>query len=165
MLHSSLLISKVSTLYEISKSIIVGRTYNHLEEGNLLPAEETGCRKGSFGCKDQLIISKSILEDFESKRETLSTTWVVYRKAFDSVPHSWINKTIQIYRLSQTLISNITHSMSTLQTTMTLTYSSGSTVTSPIRIKRRNISGRFAVSTSILHVTDTPEQFTKRYRI
>ena len=44
--------------------------------------------EGLYGCNDQLLINKSILEDFEGKRMTLSTVWIDYRKAFDSVPHS-----------------------------------------------------------------------------
>ena len=134
-------ITCLPTLYKILTSIIAERTYNHLEESNLLPAEQKGCRKGSYGCKDQLLINKSILEDCESKRKNLSTSWIDYRKAFDSVPHSWIIKTMQIYRLCPTLINYITYSMSTWQTTMTLTYSSGSIVTNPIRIKRGIFQG------------------------
>ena len=48
---------------------------------------------------------------------------------------------MEIYRLCPTLINYITYSMSTWQTTMTLTYSSGSIVTDPIRIKRGIFQG------------------------
>ena len=74
--------------YELFNHFIVDRIYNNLEERNLLLAEQKGCWKGLYGCNDQLLINKSILEDFEGKRMTLSTVWIDYRKAFDSVPHS-----------------------------------------------------------------------------
>ena len=45
-------ITCLPTLYKILTSFIADRTYNHLEESKLLPAEQKGCRKGSYGCKD-----------------------------------------------------------------------------------------------------------------
>ena len=86
-------ITCLPTLYKILPSIIAGRTYNHLEESNLLPAEQKGCRKGSYGYRDQLTINKSILVDCEGNGTNLSTSWIDYRKVFDSVLRSWIIKT------------------------------------------------------------------------
>ena len=82
-----------------------------------------------------------ILEDCKAKRKNLSTAWIDYRKAFDSVPHSWIIKAMQIYKVSPDLIKYIKHSMSTWQTTMILNFSSGSTKTNPIRIKNGIFKG------------------------
>jgi hypothetical protein len=66
-----------------------------LEEHNLLPAEQKGRHSGSKGCKDQLLLSKAILKDSKKRRKNLNMTWIEYQKAFDSVPHSWIEKSIQ----------------------------------------------------------------------
>jgi hypothetical protein len=65
-----------------------------LEEHNLLPAEQKGCHSGSKGCKDQLLISKAILKDCKKRRNNLNMAWIDYQKAFDSVPHSWIEKSV-----------------------------------------------------------------------
>ena len=62
----------------------------HLEEQSLLPAEQKGCHPGSKGCKDQFIISKAIYEDCRRRNKNLSIAWIDYQKAFDSVPHSWV---------------------------------------------------------------------------
>ena len=70
-----------------------------LEENNLLPPEQKGCKRGTYGCKDQLLINKMILEDCMSKKKNLSTNWIDYQKAFDSVPHSWIIKVMKIYKV------------------------------------------------------------------
>jgi hypothetical protein len=67
-----------------------------LEEHNLLPAEQKRCHSGSKGCKDQLLILKSILEDCKKKRKHLNMAWIDYQKAFDSVTHGWIEKSIEL---------------------------------------------------------------------
>ena len=82
-----------------------------------------------------------ILEDCKAKRKNLSTAWIDYRKAFDSVLHSWIIKAMQIYKVSPDLIKYIKHSMSTWQRTMILNFSSGSITTNPIRIKNGIFQG------------------------
>ena len=87
------------------------------------------------------LVNRMILEDCKAKRKNLSTAWIDYRKAFDSVSHSWIIKAKQIYKVSLDLIKYIKHSMSTWQTTMILNFSSGSITTNPIRIKNGIFQG------------------------
>jgi hypothetical protein len=86
-------ITCLSTTYELMTSIITSRMYNHLEVNQLLPKEQKGCRSGTYGCKDQLLINKMILEDCKKRNKNLSTAWIDHRKAFDSVPHSNMNST------------------------------------------------------------------------
>ena len=73
-------------MYKILTSIIGERTYTFLNEHQLLPSEQKGYKRGSYGCKDQLLINKMILEDCNTKKKNLSTAWIDYKKAFDSVP-------------------------------------------------------------------------------
>jgi len=61
---------------------------------SLLTSEQKGCHPGSKGCRDQLMISKTIYEDCRRRNKNLSTAWIDYQKAFDSVPHSWVQKSI-----------------------------------------------------------------------
>ena len=37
----------------------------------------------------------------------MSTAWIDYKKAFDSVPHSWILKCLQMYKINPVLITFI----------------------------------------------------------
>ena len=89
-------ITCLSTSYKILTSILSNRTYNFLEENNLLPIEQKGCRRNSYGCKDQLLINKMVLEDVRSRSKNISTAWIDYRKAFDSVPHTWITECLSM---------------------------------------------------------------------
>ena len=92
-------------MYKILTSIITERTYNFLDNNNILPTEQKGCKRGSYSCKDQLLINKMFLENNRSSRKNLSTAWIDYRNAFDSVPHSWLLRVLELYKVSPTIIN------------------------------------------------------------
>ena len=95
-------ITCLSTMYKIVTSIITKRTYSLLNKNNLLPAEQRTCKKGSYGCKDQLLINRANLQEVKSKKKILSTAWINYRKASNSIAHFWIEKSLKIYRVCST---------------------------------------------------------------
>jgi hypothetical protein len=47
-------------MYTTLTGRIANRVLSHLDEDNLLAAEQKGCHSGSAGCKDQLFLSKAI---------------------------------------------------------------------------------------------------------
>jgi hypothetical protein len=59
---------------------------------------------GSKGCKDQLMISKAIYEDCWRRNKNLSIAWIDYQKAFDSVPHSWVEKSIELVGVNSKIV-------------------------------------------------------------
>ena len=61
-----------------------------MENENLLPEEQKGCRRKSRRTKDQLLIDKTILKDCRKRRTNLDMAWIDYRKAYDFVSSSWI---------------------------------------------------------------------------
>ena len=68
------LITCLPTMYKALTSIITERAYIFVESNNLLPKVQKGCRRRSYGCKDQLLINKAILEKVRSKSRKHSTT-------------------------------------------------------------------------------------------
>ena len=52
------------------------------------------------------------------RKKNLSTPWVDYKKAFDSVPHSWILKRLEIYKISPKMNDFIKASMTKWKTTL-----------------------------------------------
>ena len=64
--------------------------YCFIENKNLLPEEQKGCKRKSRGKKDQLLIDKTILKGCRERRTNLAMAWTDYRKSNDFVPHSWI---------------------------------------------------------------------------
>ena len=62
--------------------------------------------------QDQLMINSAILENCKKRKKNLSTAWIDYKKAFDSVPLSWILKCLQMYKIHPVLITFIEECMS-----------------------------------------------------
>ena len=106
----------------ILTSVITDRLYSHLEKEAIMIPEQRAGRKDCYGCKDQLMINNAILENCKKKKKNLSTAWIDYKKAFDSVPHSWILKCLQMYKIHPVLITFIEESMSQWKTKMTLVH-------------------------------------------
>ena len=67
-------------------------------------------------------------ENSRSSRKNLSTVWIDYRKAFDSVPHSWILRVLELYKVSPTIMNFLKISMTKWKTNLYLSYSEGSII-------------------------------------
>ena len=96
-------ITCLTAMYKTLTGIIARRISSHMEEQNLLPAEQKGCFLGSKGCKDQLI-SKAMYEDCKRRNKNLSISWIDYQKAFDSIPHSWVEKSIELVGVNSKIV-------------------------------------------------------------
>ena len=72
--------------------------YKHLE--GILPEEQKGCRRRSRGTKDQLLIDKAILKDCKRRHTNLAMACIDYRKAYDMVPHSWIEECLEMFGIA-----------------------------------------------------------------
>ena len=79
-------ITCLTTMFKFIKFVLTEYTYSFLIDSGLIPDEQKGCKRGSYGCKDQLLINKMILEI------TCQISWIDHKKALDSIPHSWIEK-------------------------------------------------------------------------
>ena len=134
-------IACLSTSYKVLTSILTERSYTHITKNNILPEEQRGCIRNSYGCKDQLLLNKMITENCKKKKKNLSMSWIDYRKAYDSVPHSWILKALQMYRCNEKLIKFMETSMNNWKTTMKLRYNDGCITKDQIKIKRGILQG------------------------
>ena len=132
-------IACLPTTFKILTSVITDRLYSHLEKEAIMTPEQTGGKKDCYGCKDQLMINNAILE--KCKKKNLSTAWIDYKKAFDSVPHSWILKCLQMYKIHPVLITFREENISQWKTNMTLVHKGAVLETGPIRIKRGIFQG------------------------
>ena len=127
--------------FKILTSVITDSMYSHLEKEAIMTPEQSGGKKDCYGCKDQLMINNTILENCKKRKKNLSTAWIDYKKAFDNVSHSWILKYLQMYKIHPVLIPFIEESMSQWKTNMTLVHKEGGIKTGPIRIKRGIFQG------------------------
>ena len=72
-------------------------------------------KKGTWGTTEQLLINKSILKEVKNSRRNLVT--VDYRKAFDSIRHSWLLQALKLAKVPGIIINairNLTKTWSTI---------------------------------------------------
>ena len=72
--------------------IAADEIYNHLEKNDLLSEEQKCCRRNSRGTKYQLLIDRAAMKNCKRRKVGLSMALIDYRKAYDTVPDSWIKK-------------------------------------------------------------------------
>ena len=53
---------------------------------------------------DLLMISKAIYEDCRRRNKNISIAWIDYQNAFDSVPHSWVEKSIELVGVNSKIV-------------------------------------------------------------
>ncbi|CAK1593818.1 unnamed protein product [Parnassius mnemosyne] len=53
---------------------------------------QNGCRVDGRGTKEPFLIDAVIGKVVKRNRRNLSAAWIDYKKAFDSVPHTWLNR-------------------------------------------------------------------------
>ena len=65
------LVTCLPLIWKFLTGVIPEEMYDYLEQEKLLPKEQKGCRRGSHGTKDQLLIDKTVLKDCKKKHTNL----------------------------------------------------------------------------------------------
>lgn len=134
-------IACLPTMYKLLTSVIANELYRHCESNNIIAPEQRGCRRRARGCKDHLMINKSILEDAHTSKKNLSTAWVDYRKAFDSVSHEWLLKVLDLYECPDAVKSFLLMVMPKWRVVMTAQGAHDTVETDHIYIRRGIFQG------------------------
>jgi hypothetical protein len=127
-------ITCLPTIYKIMTSCIKVIIYDHCQKLNILNEEQKGCVKECFGCKEQLIIDTVIMEQARKNNRNIYTAFIDYKKAYDSVPHSWLIKILKIYKINLDLINFLSHVMTFWRTTLNLSINNTKLKSEPIQI-------------------------------
>ena len=80
---------------------------DHCITNNVITVEQAGGKKGSWGCPDQLLINKMVLDEVRQYNRNIFTMWFEYQKAFDSIPHQWLFKALKLAKVPVKLTSTI----------------------------------------------------------
>ena len=113
-------ITCLSTTFKLMTAIIAEAIQDHLERNGLIPEEQKGNRRKSRGTKDQLLIDKMILRNAKRRKTNLHVAWIDYKKAFDSLPHSWIAKSLEILGVSSNIRQFLKTAMTSWNTLLTV---------------------------------------------
>ena len=68
----------------------------------ILTTEQAGGKRGSWGCINQLLINKMVMDEVSQNRRNLMMTWFDYKKAFD-----WIIIGLQLAMVPNQLIMTV----------------------------------------------------------
>ena len=98
-------------MWKVLTGIIGDAMYEYLDNEKLLPEEQKGCRKKSRGTKDQLLIDKMILRNCKRRCTGMGMAWIDYQKAYDMIPHSWIMKCLDMFKVADNVRGMIKKSM------------------------------------------------------
>ena len=134
-------ITCLPVIYKIMTSIITFRMGHHINANNLIPEEQKGNASKTFGTIDQLIINKMIMEDAKTRKKNISTAWIDYKKAFDSVPHDWIIDTLKIHQFDDITMHFIETTMKNWKISINLPFCDGQINTDPFSIKTGMFQG------------------------
>ena len=129
------------TTYKLLTGIISDAIYDHLDSKQLLEEEQKGCRRHRQGTKHQLLINNSILEDCKRRARNLCMAWVDYKKAYDSVPHSWIIRCLDIYKISPPIKEFLKKQMQRWKMNITLRHTEGEIHLPNVKVKRGIFQG------------------------
>jgi len=104
-------ITCLPTFWKLLSFIVSELLYLHLDSNKLFPMEQKGCRQRSRGTKDHLLVDRMIMENARRRCKNLFMAWIDYKKAYDSVPHSWILRCLELYKVHPKLCSFISNVM------------------------------------------------------
>ena len=135
-------ITCLCTIYKIYTACIAEKICKHLDTDELLAEEQKGCIQNSQGCKEQLIIDSVVLEQVHKDNRNLYTAYSDYRRAFHSVPHSWLIHVLQIYKIDPQIINSLQQLMKKWTTTIQVKVKNHRIMRDPIRLQTRNIPRR-----------------------
>jgi len=89
------------------------------------------------------MISKAIYEDCRRRNKNLSIVWIDYQKAFDSVPHSWVEKSIGFVGVNSKIVRFCKLSMEKWNTRLILKTKQEVMQSQPIQLRRGIFQGDF----------------------
>ena len=128
-------------VYKIFSKLIGKELMQHIKKYEIIPEEQKGAAENTLGCLDQLLIDSMITEDEKQLKKNLSTAWIDYAKAYDSIPHSWILHCLKTYNFSHHLINYIGTSMKQWKTVLFLHHKNGTVQSDDIKINSGILQG------------------------
>ena len=118
-------ITCLNTLYKAMTSVIDELLKEHEATHQLMQINQKGCKQGSMGCTDNLLMDIAILEDAQFNRKNITCVCVDVKKAFDSVSHKWLELCLEHHGLPTKLTAFIKNIIKKWEITLEVTTKDG----------------------------------------
>ena len=114
---------------------------DHCQRSTIIIAEQAGGKKEVWGCLEQLLINKTMLEEVTENHRSLITMWLDYQKTFDSVPHKWLIKALELAKVPEKVITAIKTLMKKCSTNVNIQSEATSIESQPVQYLREIFQG------------------------
>ena len=119
-----------------------------------MSSAQKGIERDTRGAKHQLLADWTVSQDSRKRHTTLAMAWIDYKKAYDSVPHSWILECLRLYNVNSKLLTFIKMSMNHWKTEPE---ANGKKIAS-VNIKRGIYQGdALSLTIALLHLPEPTE--------
>ena len=115
----------------------------HCIANYIIAPEQAGAKKEMWGCADQLLINKVVLEEAKKYRRNLFTVWLDYRKAYDSIPHPRILETLRLAKIPENIVNAVKALISKWSTQLNLPTENSNIDAGEIRYNKGVLQGDF----------------------
>jgi hypothetical protein len=93
-------IACLNTCYKLLTGFVTAYLDKYVTERNLFIGEQRALQKSAWGCTHALLLDQTLIADAQDqKQRPISVGWIDYAKAFDSVPHSYIQWLLEAMRV------------------------------------------------------------------
>ena len=134
-------IACLNTIYKIITAVMERVLRDHVTKHNILPPEQFALQKGRGGCLDALMIDSMVVEDVTMRSRSLDVAWIDYQKAFDMVPHGWLQEVLKLCKIPDQLQKTINDLMRKWSTVFMLRHAGGMLRTTEVQYKRGIFQG------------------------
>ena len=100
-----------SLKWKLLTDVIADRMYEHIDQEKLLPEEQKRCSKSSIGANDLVYIYKAVIKEVKSINKNSAVTWIDYKKAYDTIPNSWIIECLDFFGVVENIKRLVVNSM------------------------------------------------------
>ncbi|CAK6965215.1 hypothetical protein D4764_06G0014290 [Scomber scombrus] len=109
-------ITCLCTTWKFLSGIIVAKMNRHMAQ--YMSWAQKGIGSNTRGAKHQLLVNRAVAQDCKTRQTNQCTAWIDYKKAYDSIPHTWIMECLEKYNINRTLRAFIKNLMGLWKTTL-----------------------------------------------
>ena len=94
-------------MYKLYPSCLNIFLQEHCITNNIITPEQAGGKPEVWGCIEQLLLNKSILNEVKQMKRNIITIWLDYQKAFNSISRDWMIQSLRIAKIPEKLVTAI----------------------------------------------------------
>lgn len=95
-------IACLNTMYKVISGTICSWIESHVSKNNAFAESQRALTKGEWGCTHAHVLDQTAVKSLGSHKH-LHSAWVDYSKAFDSIPHTYINYVLSNLKVHRTI--------------------------------------------------------------